>query len=106
MNDNYLFYDFSKNADKDTIIKNLSKILNIGEDVLKDKLTPKEVRYIKFLSKLNLQTKDKIDARIESEKNAISKGLLSENDSIYKFLILEPHPTRFYPEKNLASQVL
>jgi hypothetical protein len=61
----------------------------------------KEIRYVKFLTKLNLATKDKIDIRLANEKNAIQKGLLEEKDSISKFIILEPHPSRFYPEKIL-----
>ncbi len=101
-----LLFDFSKTADKPSLINSLSQILNINKKQLEEAMKVKEVRYIKFLSKLNLATKDKIDLRIENELSAIKKWLLDENDSINKFLILEPHPTRFYPEKNLWGQIL
>ncbi|EKE28421.1 MAG: transpeptidase involved in septal peptidoglycan synthesis (penicillin-binding protein 3) [uncultured bacterium (gcode 4)] len=104
--ENSLIYDFSKNTDKTTLIEKLFPVIWMTQEALKDKLTLKEIRYIKFLTKLNLATKDKIDQRVLSEKNAMQKGLLDEKESINKFLILEPHPTRFYPEKILGSQVI
>lgn len=106
INNNSLYFDFSINTDKNELIIKLNNILNIWIDKLKTILTQKEIRYIKFITKLNLTTKDKIDARIESEKNAINKWLLEESQWINKFIILEPHPTRFFPEKTLASQIL
>lgn len=68
-------------------------------------LSKRPVRYVKILRKMNLSTKDFVDERLKEEKDAVKKGLLNENDGITPFLILEPHPTRFYPEKNVAGQV-
>ena len=31
---------------------------------------------------------------------------MTDAESIYHFLILEPHPTRFYPEKHMGSQII
>lgn len=101
-----LYFDFNKNTDKSSLSIELAKILTISTEEVQNKLKAREVRYIKFLSKLSLITKDKIDARIENEKSAKKKWLLEEKDSIFNFIILEPHPTRFYPEKNLWWQVL
>lgn len=64
-------------------------------------LAKRPVRYVKILRKMNLSTKDFVDERLKEEKDAVKKGLLNENDGITPFLILEPHPTRFYPEKNV-----
>lgn len=102
-----LYFDFNKKVTilNDTIDK-LNEFFGIPKDFLQKLFTPKEVRYIKLVSKLNLQNKDKIDERIKNELSAINKWLLEEKDSINKFIILEPNPTRFYPEKNLASQIL
>jgi len=61
---------------------------------------------VRILSKIGLSTKDTIDLRIENEKVAFKKGSLSNEKTIYNFLILEAHPTRFYPEHRLASQVI
>ena len=68
-------------------------------------LAKRPVRYVKILRKMNLSTKDFVDERMKEEKDAVKKGLLNENDGITPFLILEPHPTRFYPEKNVGGQV-
>lgn len=54
---------------------------------------------------MNLSTKDLVDARLKEEKDAIKKGLLNQADGITPFLIIEPNPTRFYPEKFVAGQV-
>lgn len=32
--------------------------------------------------------------------------MLTEADGVSGFLIVEPHPSRFYPEKHLASQII
>ncbi|EKE26285.1 MAG: hypothetical protein ACD_4C00344G0005 [uncultured bacterium (gcode 4)] len=102
---NNLYADPTK-VDQNKISKSLSDIIWMSESDIRDITKKREVRYAKFLSKLSLQIKDKIDLRITNEKNAIKKWLLIDEDSIYKFIILEPHPTRFYPEKNLAAQVV
>lgn len=104
--DNVLYYDFTKNISSDIFINKLSKIINLSTNILEEKLVLKEIRYIKFLNKLNLSTKDKVDQRIEDEKQAIKKGFLEEKDSIKNFIILEPRPTRFYPEKNIGWQII
>lgn len=68
-------------------------------------LSKRPVRYVKILRKMNLSTKDYVDERLKEEKEAVKKGLLNEADGITPFVILEPHPTRFYPEKFVAGQV-
>lgn len=40
---------------------------------ISDLLATKEIRYVKFLSKLNIGTKDKVDERINNELAAIKK---------------------------------
>ncbi|MDD2486978.1 MAG: penicillin-binding protein 2 [Candidatus Gracilibacteria bacterium] len=103
---NNLYADPTKIMDEDKFSKEVSKITGIDEQTIKNIIKKRQVRYTRILSKLSLSVKDKIDTRIANEKNAISKGLLSDENSIYKYIILEPRPTRFYPEKNLASQII
>jgi hypothetical protein len=55
------------------LVESLATILDMKQEDLKSLLTVKQIRYVKFLTKLNLTTKDKIDTRIENEKNAIKK---------------------------------
>lgn len=103
---NNLYADPTKIMDEEKFAKLISPIIWESEQDIKNIIKKRQVRYTKFLSKLSLRTKDKIDARIQNEKNAISKWLLTDENSVYRYIILEPHPTRFYPEKNLASQII
>ncbi len=103
---NNLYADPTKITDENYVAKKLNEVLQIQEYEIKNKLLKRISRYIKILNKLSLHTKDEINARIENEKNAIKKWVLTEENSIYKLIILDPHPTRFYPEKNLASQII
>ncbi len=65
----------------------------------------RRVRYVKLLRRLNLRSKEKIEARIQNERDAIARGLLTVEESIYSYIILENHPTRFYPERNIMAKI-
>ncbi|MCK9271958.1 penicillin-binding protein 2 [Candidatus Gracilibacteria bacterium] len=103
---NNLYADPTKIMDEAKTSEEISKIITMEKSDIAEILKKRQVRYVKILTKLDLQLKDKVDERILNEKNAISKGLLTEENAIFKFIILDPHPTRFYPEKNLASQII
>ena len=80
-------------------------LLNIPLQDVDDALQLRAVRYAKIYHKLSARMREKIDTRVETEKDDIKKGLLTEADSIHNFLILEMHPTRFYPEHNVGGQI-
>ncbi len=103
---NNLYANPTKINNSTLLSKQLSKILDLEEKTLNNQLKLRLVRYVKILNKLSLNIKNKIDLRILNEKNAIKKWVLDESNSIYKFIILTPNQTRFYPEKDLASQIL
>lgn len=103
--DSSVFADPTKIGDLNAIVPKLQSILGGDTQSLQTALKLRPVRYIKILRKMSMQSKDIIDARIQNEKEALQKGLLSEKDSISNFLILEPIPTRFYPEKDIGGQI-
>ncbi len=63
------------------------------------------LRYVKILRRMNLATKDFVDIKLQEEKLALQKGLITPEVSMGGFLILEPNPTRFFPEKSTAGQL-
>ena len=65
---NNLYADPTK-AVQNKISKSLSDFIWMSESDIRDITKKREVRYAKFLSKLSLQIKDKIDLRITNEKN-------------------------------------
>ncbi len=83
----------------------LAETFGMSEKQAEFLLSKRQVRYVKLLRRMNLSTKDFVDARLKEEKEAIKKGLLDEKDGISPFVILEPNPTRFYPEKHVGGQV-
>ncbi|MDD2515888.1 MAG: penicillin-binding protein 2 [Candidatus Gracilibacteria bacterium] len=102
---NNLYADPTKVTDKQKTVSILAPKLNIKEDELDKKLKLVDLQYVSILKKLDLDLKDRIDKRVESESTAVKNKLLDIKNSIYRFLILESQPTRFYPENKLAAQI-
>jgi cell division protein FtsI/penicillin-binding protein 2 len=65
-------------------------------------LSKRQVRYVRLIRRMNLSTKDFIENRLGEEKEAVKKGLLDGKEGVAPFIILEPNPTRFYPEKHVG----
>ncbi len=84
----------------------LAPVLGLKEAELIKKLEKRPAKYVKILRRLSLNIKEKIDIRLKNENTQISKWLLKNEESIVNFFILEPVPSRFYPEKSLASQII
>ena len=80
-------------------------LFNISKENADFFLSKRSVQYVKILRRMNLATKDFIDARMKEEKEVVAQGRAKEQDTVLPFLILEPHPTRFYPEKEIGGQL-
>ena len=88
------------------VSEKLQAILGMPKTSLDYLISKRAIRYIKILKRMNLSTKDFIDTKLTDEKEAIKKGFIQEENGIGNFFILEPNPTRFYPEKTLGGQVI
>lgn len=88
------------------VSEKLQSILAMPKESVDFLISKRPIRYVKILKRMNLPTKDYIDSKLADEKEAIKKGFLTEKSGISEFLILEPNPTRFYPEKNLGGQII
>jgi stage V sporulation protein D (sporulation-specific penicillin-binding protein) len=92
-------------SDRPIASTKIQQTLGISKENADFLLSERSVRYVKILRRMSFAAKDLIDSRLKEEKEAVSKGLLTEAESAAPFLIIEPHPTRFYPEKNVGGQV-
>ncbi len=90
----------------DLVAQKLSKFIDIPEPRIKYLIRKRIKRYIPIIKKLSIQENEKLDKYLKEEKKAVKAWILSEENSIYKFIILTPYPQRYYPEKKLASQVI
>jgi hypothetical protein len=70
---NNLYADPTKIMDEAKTSEEISKIITMEKSDIAGILKKRQVRYVKILTKLDLQLKDKVDERILNEKNAISK---------------------------------
>jgi len=103
---NSLYVNPLKIENREILVPKLVKILGLSNEEINYKLSKRVVRYVKILRKMNLATRDMIDARISAEKTNIAQGQMLEGESSFHFLILEANPTRFYPEKNMGGQLV
>jgi len=102
----YLYVNPEEFDNNDDNIKKLSKIIWTNEERLKNLTRKRELRYIPIINKLSIDSSDYISSYIKDEKDALSRGIIMEEKSISWFFIMTPIPNRYYPEWNLASQVI
>jgi len=88
------------------VSQKLQDILGMPKESVDYLISKRPVRYVKILKRMSLPTKDYVDVKLADEKEAVKKGFITEETGISNFIILEPNPTRFYPEKNLGGQLV
>lgn len=92
-------------TNRDTAATTLQSIIWWEFSAIKNSLRKRKIRYQPIIKKLSILTYEEIQEYIENERQDYKNGMIREEDLIYKFMILEPHPDRFYPEKKLWSQI-
>jgi len=92
--------------DRDLTAQKLSLYLNIPEPRIKYLIRKRVKRYIPIINKLSIDSYEKLKSYLKSEREALKRWILQEENSIVNFIILTPYPQRYYPERNLAAQVI
>ena len=77
-----------------------------NKEQIKKSLRKRTLRYIPIINKVSISVSDEIKTYISDEIKAIKQWVLTTQNSIWNFIIISSNPHRFYPENNLASQVL
>ncbi|MDR2411066.1 MAG: hypothetical protein LBD88_00150 [Candidatus Peribacteria bacterium] len=70
---NYLYVNPEEFDNNDLDIKNLSEILLIDEEDLKNYTRKRDLKYISIINKLSIESSDYIQNYIAEEKDALSK---------------------------------
>ena len=81
--------------------KNLQDIFGLTNADLTKSLLQRKVRYIKVLSQMSFATKEFIDERLSQTASQMGNDVWD----IKNFIIIEPNPSRYYPEKSVWSQI-
>lgn len=89
--------------------ENLSKasaVLWMTSNDLAKVTRKRDLRYVPIFNKLSINSSESLKQLIKDEKEAINKQILDKKDSIYSFFILTENPSRYYPENEVAAQVV
>lgn len=90
----------------DENLEKTANILEITKERFKTITRKRELKYVPILNKISIDSSEKIKNLIKDEKDAIKKRILEPKKSIYWYFIMDENPTRYYPEWDIASQVL
>lgn len=103
---NYVYVNPEEFSWSESDLKILSAALSTNEERLKYLTRSRDLRYIPILNKLSISSSEYIKDYIEWENDALNKWILEKENSIGWFFILTANPNRYYPENDVASQVI
>lgn len=103
---NYLYINPEEILDISTASEKLSAIISYNKEELEHLMRKRKLQYIPIINKVSIYVSEYLKEYLDDENEAISKWILSVDKSISKFFILTPKPNRFYPENDVASQVI
>ena len=101
-----LYADPTQISNKDFTAEKLSKIIDFPKENLLHYFKLREKKYILLLKKLSIETSSEIQEVLKNEKEAYKKWYTKLENTIYRFIQLDPNPHRYYPENKTAAQVL
>ncbi len=106
VNKTNLYVNPEEVTNKEVIAEKLAKIIPILQTRIENLIRKRNKRYASLLSKLSIETSEKIEKYISDENDAYKRGIIDIEDSILNFIILTPYPQRYYPEDTTASQII
>jgi len=105
VNKTNLYVNPEEVSSKEIVADKLSKIISILKLRIEHLIRKRDKRYVPLLSKISIESSEKIEEYIYNEIDAVNRWIIEKEDSIYNFIILKPYPQRYYPEKNIGSQI-
>ena len=103
---NFIYANPEEISNLSYVSEKLSNIILIKKEDLEYLLRKRELRYIPIINKVSIHVSEYLKSYIKDENEAIKKWVLDLDRSISKFFILTPKPNRFYPENDVAAQVI
>lgn len=101
----YVYANPEEITDLSFVVNQLAPIMNIKEENLQRLLRKRKVRYVPIMNKLSIWTSEFVKQYLEEESIAYKRWLITLEERAGNFVILTPRPHRYYPEKDIASQV-
>ncbi len=106
LRDNTLYINPEEVLNEDLLSSSLADILWEDKADIKRRIRKRDLRYIPIINKLSMSISDEIEEYIANENQSIKQWILDSKDTIGWFIILTPHSTRLYPERDDASQII
>ena len=103
---NYVYANPEEIQNLPLAAEKLSTVFPYTKEKLEYMLRKRDLRYIPIINKVSIHVSEYLKNYLDEEKQALRKWILDVDKSISKFFILTPVPNRFYPENNVASQVI
>jgi stage V sporulation protein D (sporulation-specific penicillin-binding protein) len=102
---NNLYVNPSKVTNKEVLALKIAQVLTLDWGNIIQKLEIRKKRHLEIIRKMNVSTRDAIIKRLSAERNAIKNKELYMEDSVVPFVKIEDNLVRFYPERNIVSQI-
>jgi stage V sporulation protein D (sporulation-specific penicillin-binding protein) len=102
----FLYINPEEIVQRETIISTLAPIIWIEEDRFEHTIRKRKIQYVSILNKLSIWVSEYVKEFSKEEKIALKRWILEKENSISGFLLLNPRPHRYYPEKNVGSQII
>ncbi len=102
---NNLYVNPTKVNNKNLLAAKLATILGIENEKILPKLEIRRKQHLEIIRKMSVSTRDAVLKRLSAERSALKNKELYVEDSIVPFIKIEDNLVRFYPEKNIASQI-
>ncbi|PID86291.1 hypothetical protein CSB08_01365 [Candidatus Gracilibacteria bacterium] len=106
LNDGRIYANPEEINNPDLVVDKLYNILGYEKKELKYLIRKRKLKYVPIINKISIGTSEEIRSYLKEESRAIKDKVLDEQDSIGNFIILTPIPNRFYPEFDVASQLI
>ena len=106
VNKTNLYVNPEEVIDKIVLSEKLANVISILEVRIQNLIRKRNRRFTPLLSKLSIETSEKIEKYIKDERDAYNRWIIDEEDSILNFIILTPYPQRYYPEDTTAAQII
>lgn len=103
---NYIYFNPEEISNPESYASTLSPLIWLEEKQLQHLMRKRELKYIPILNKLSIANGEYVKQFINDEWAAYKKWVVERSSRIGSFIILTPKPSRYYPEKEVASQVI
>lgn len=103
---NWLYLNPEEIGNIDLTISQIKDYTDYWESDLKALLRKRDLKYVRIFNRLSVSTWEYIREFLKTEKSAKKEGLMSYDDGISNFIILNPIQSRVYPEETIWSQIL